>query len=203
MYIFFKRLIDIIISIIGIIFLIPTIFFIKLLFIFSGDFSSIFYVQKRVGKDGKLFNIYKFRTMITNSEEILDELLKIPSIREEYECSFKIKNDPRITKIGRILRILSIDESPQFLNILKGDMSLIGPRPVVIDELCKYEDFKATILSIKPGLTGNWAVNGRSNTTYDERIALEVNYVNNLCFLLDLKIFFKTFFVVFKRIGAE
>ena len=122
--------------------------------------------------------------------------------KEEFEKNFKLENDPRVTRIGRALRKTSIDELPQLLNIFKGELSLIGPRPIVREELKKYKNNKNKFLSIKPGLTGNWAANGRSCTSYKERMNMELYYIDNISFKLDTKIFFKTLQTVLKREGA-
>ena len=170
----------------------------------SGDFHSIFFRQKRLGKDGKVIRIFKFRTMVPNAEEILKEWLKSnPEKREEYLRDRKIDNDPRITKIGELLRKASLDEFPQFLNIFLGDMSLIGPRPVVLDEIEKYGKDKDKFLSMRPGLTGYWASNGRSNISYEERVKMELFYVGHCGIRLDLKIIWDTIVTVIKRDGAK
>jgi len=202
MYLFTKRFLDIVISIIGIIFLIPICLVIKFLYILDGDFASIFYVQKRVGKNGKIFKLYKFRTMVVNAEKILSELLNDTNIRLEYESSYKLKNDPRLTRFGKILRVLSIDEFPQFINVFIGNMSIVGPRPVIPPELEKYGKKKNLILSVKPGLTGYWVVKGRSNVAYKERVKFEAYYVKHANIFLDAFIFFKTIILVFIGRGA-
>ncbi len=205
LYFVIKRTFDVFVSLIGIIFLLPLVCFVKIFYVFSGDFSSIFFKQKRLGKNGHFIYIYKFRTMVPNAEEVLAKwLLDNEDIREEYYRTRKIDNDPRITKIGKILRATSLDEFPQFINIFKGDMSLIGPRPIVPDEIENYEGEKADLfLSVRPGLTGYWAVNGRSNTTYEERVELELYYVKNCSIILDIKIIVFTFLTVLKRDGAK
>lgn len=202
-YFFVKRIFDIIFSIIGILIFLIVAIVVKLCYMCSGDFKSIIYIHKRVGKNGKNFDMYKFRTMVYNSKEILNELLKDPKIAKEWNENFKLDNDPRITKIGKVLRKTSVDELPQFLNILKGDMSLIGPRPLVDEEVKLYKGNKAKLLSVRPGLTGYWACNGRSNCTPLERRKLELYYVDNCSILLDIKIFFMTIVKVLKRDGAK
>ena len=175
MYFGVKRMFDLVCSLVGILFLIPLTILVKICYVCSGDFHSIFFRQKRLGKDGKVIRIFKFRTMVPNAEEILKEWLKSnPEKREEYLRDRKIDNDPRITKIGKLLRKASLDEFPQFLNIFLGDMSLIGPRPVVLDEIEKYGKDKDKFLSMRPGLTGYWASNGRSNISYEERVKMEL-----------------------------
>ena len=203
-YLFIKRIFDIICSIVGIIFLVPLTIIIKIVFICTGDFNSIFYRQKRLGKNGKIIKIFKFRTMVPNAEEILEKWLKEnPEKRKEYLKDRKIENDPRITKVGNFLRMSSIDEIPQFINILIGDMSLIGPRPVVPDEAENYGKNKTKFLSMRPGLTGYWASNGRNNISYKERIKMELYYIDHCGILLDLQIIFDTIFAVIKKEGAK
>lgn len=203
-YFFIKRIFDILCSIIGILMLIPLMIIIKIIYCCTGDFHSIFYRHKRLGKNGKVIKIFKFRTMVPNAEEILQDWLKNnPEKRDEYLKDRKIDNDPRITKFGNILRKTSLDEFPQFINILIGDMSLIGPRPVVEDEAEMYGKHKAKFLSLRPGLTGYWASNGRSNITYEERIKMELYYVDHCSILLDIQIILDTFFAVIKKEGAK
>ena len=203
-YLFFKRIFDIICSIVGIVFLIPLTVIIKIVFVFTGDFNSIFYRQKRLGKNGKIIKIFKFRTMVPNADEILEKWLKEnPEKRKEYLKDRKIDNDPRITKVGNFLRKSSIDEVPQFINILIGDMSLIGPRPVVPDEVENYGKNKSKFLSMRPGLTGYWASNGRNNISYKERMKMELYYIDHCGVLLDLQIIFDTIFAVIKKEGAK
>ena len=148
--------------------------------------------------------LYKFRSM-TSKYKTFDEFYQTLSDeqKQEWDENFKLENDPRITKIGNFLRKTSLDELPQIINILKGDMSVIGPRPVVNDEIEKYGNQKAKFLSVKPGLTGYWAANGRSATTYEDRIKLELYYIDHCSLLLDIKIFFKTILSVLKKEGAK
>ena len=141
--------------------------------------------------------------MYSDSKERLEELLKDPKIRKEWEENYKLDNDPRITKVGNILRKTSLDELPQLLNILNGDMSIVGPRPVIEEELEKYGSNKEKFLSVTPGLTGWWACNGRSCTSYEDRMKLELYYVDNRSIKLDIKIIIKTFISVIKRDGAK
>lgn len=202
-YFFIKRLIDIACSLIGCLFLLPVILLIKIIYMCSGDFNSIFYTHERIGKNEKKFKMYKFRTMYINADEMLKELLKDKRYRNEWEENFKFENDPRVTKIGGFLRKTSIDELPQIINILKNDMSLIGPRPMTRVEVDAYGKNKMKLLSVKPGLTGWWACNGRSDTTARERKKLELYYVDNCSLWLDIKILFKTVIVVLNRTGAK
>lgn len=204
LYKFTKRIIDIIGSIIGILILIPTTLIIYLARkVLKEDKGPLFYEQLRYGKNGKIFRLYKFRSMCIGADKKLKEYLENNDVaREEFEKTHKLQNDPRITKIGNFLRKSSLDELPQMINILKGDMSFVGPRPVVEKEVEEYETNKDKFLSVRPGLTGYWQVNGRSNTTYEERMKMELYYVDNCSLWLDIKIFFKTFITVFKKEGA-
>ena len=201
-YNYIKRMFDISISLLSIIFLAP-IFLIISIMIKLDSKGKVIYKHKRIDKNGKYIYLYKFRTMYTNSKEILEELLKNPEIKKEWEENFKLENDPRITKVGKFLRRTSLDELPQLLNILTGDMSIVGPRPVVDDEISKYGIYKAKFLSVTPGLTGWWACNGRSCTSYDERIKLELYYVEHRSIALDIKTLFKTVKAVVKGHGAK
>lgn len=203
-YDFFKRTFDIICGLIGVIFLIPLIVIIKIVSMVSGDFKTIFYYQRRVGKNGKEFKLYKFRSMVPNSDEVLKKILKTnKKMAKEWKENQKLENDPRITKIGNILRKTSLDEVPQFINILKGDMSMIGPRPLIPGELDKHKGNHAIYESVRPGITGWWACNGRNSTTYEERLDLEYYYVRNRGLWLDIKCVFKTISAVITKKGAK
>ena len=200
---FIKRIVDVVGGIVGIILLIPLTVIVFIGNIFSKDKGSIFYSQERIGKDGKKFKMYKFRSMVVDADEKLNNILsKNEDLRKEFEKNRKLKNDPRITKIGKFLRKTSLDEFPQFVNVIKGDMSIIGPRAVVDGEIELFGENKEKVLSVKPGVTGYWAANGRSNTTYEERVNMEAFYVENFNLVLDMKILFKTIFKVVKREGA-
>lgn len=199
---YIKRIIDILLSSIGLIILSP-IFCVISIAIKLDSKGPVFYKHKRIGKDGKTIYLYKFRSMYTDSKERLEILLKNPDIKKEWNENFKLENDPRITKVGNFLRKTSLDELPQLLNILKGEMSIIGPRPVIDEELEKYGQNKKKFLSVTPGLTGWWACNGRSATTYEDRMKLELYYVENQSLLLDIKCFFKTITTVLNRQGAK
>lgn len=203
LYFGFKRFFDMFCSCIGLIFILPIMLIVKIVYMFSGDFNSIFYVHERIGKNEKKFKMYKFRTMVMNSQEILEEMLKDPDYKKEWEENHKFENDPRITKMGNILRKTSLDEIPQIINILKGDMSLIGPRPMIQEEVDAYKKNKAKLLSVRPGLTGWWACNGRSCTTPKKRKELELYYVDNCSLFLDIKIIFKTIIAVITKDGAK
>lgn len=203
-YLSLKRVFDILMSIIGLLLLIPIAIFIKIAYMLNGDFHSIFFVQERIGKNGKLFKFYKFRSMVPNADEILFRTLEIDKIMaEEYQKNKKLKNDPRITKVGRFIRKTSLDELPQFINVFLGDMSLIGNRPYLPREKNDMGTYYDDIIKTKPGLTGYWQVSGRSNTTFKERLKFEQEYSKCAGLRLDIKIFFKTFSVVLFRKGAD
>nr|MBP3680502.1 sugar transferase [Clostridia bacterium] len=195
-----KRFIDIIIGTIGLIVCIP-IFIIIGIAIKIDSKGPVFFKHKRIGKHGKKLEIYKFRTMIENAEEAMKNFTE--EQKKEFAENFKLENDPRVTRVGKILRKTSLDELPQIINILKGEMSIIGPRPVVRSELEKYGSNQDKFLSVAPGLTGNWAANGRSDVSYEERMALELDYIENRNLILDMKIFFKTIGSVLKGRGAR
>lgn len=203
-YLFVKRCFDIVCGLIGVVCLVPLIVIVKIVNICNKDFDSIFYFQKRIGKDGKEFKLYKFRSMVVNADEILEQTLKNDKKRaEEWKKYQKFENDPRITKIGNILRKTSLDEAPQFINILKGDMTMIGPRPLVPGELDSHNGNHEIYESVRPGITGWWACNGRSATTYEERLELEYYYVKNRSLWLDIKCVFKTISAVLTKKGAK
>jgi undecaprenyl-phosphate galactose phosphotransferase len=203
-YRFVKRIFDLLVGLFGCIFLLPIIIVIKIIYMFSGDFHSIFFVQKRIGMNGKEFNFIKFRTMVLNADAILEKMLKEnPEVRKEYEINKKLEKDPRITKIGDFLRRKSVDELPQLINIFLGQMSLIGNRPYLPREKKDMGKKFDTIVSTKPGLTGYWQVSGRSDVSFKERLRLEEYYSNNCGFKMDIKIFFKTFATIFGGKGAK
>lgn len=202
LYLSFKRLFDLTVSIISVIVLLPVFLLIALIIKIDSK-GPVLYKHKRIGKNGKDIYLYKFRSMYIDSKERLEEMLLDPNIKKEWNANFKLENDPRITKVGNILRKTSLDELPQLLNIVKGDMSLVGPRPVIEDEIKKYKKNKDKFLSVTPGLTGWWACNGRSCTSYKERMELELYYVDNCSVLLDIKCLFKTVLAVIKRDGAK
>lgn len=199
-----KRLVDIIAGLAGTILLIPiTICIYIAKKILKEDDGPIFYDQLRIGKGGKHFKLYKYRSMVIGADKILEEYLaENEEARIEFEQNQKLKNDPRITKLGNFLRKTSLDEFPQFINILKGDMSLVGPRPIVDREVELFGDKMKTVHSVRPGLTGYWAANGRSDTTYEQRVEMEAYYAENFSLLLDIKIIFKTIKSVIKKEGA-
>ena len=198
-----KRLFDILFSLIGLVLILPIAIIVKISYILTGDFSSIFYKHERIGKNGKKFDLFKFRTMVPNADKVLEELLKKPKYKKEWEENYKLNNDPRITKIGKLLRKSSLDELPQFINIFLGEMSLIGPRPLVRGELDKHNGNHQVYESIKPGITGWWACNGRSATTYKKRLDLEYYYIQNCSLILDIKCILLTIKAVITRTGAK
>lgn len=202
-FLFIKRAFDIFCAAIGCVFLIPLVVIVKVCNICSGDFKSIFYTQNRIGKDGKIFKLYKFRSMVPNADEVLKEILKELKYKKQWERKQKLDNDPRITKIGKFLRKTSLDELPQLINVLKGEMSMIGPRPLVEGELDAHNGNHQLYESVRPGLSGWWAANGRSATTYEERLALEYYYCKNCNLWLDIRCIFKTIKVVICKSGAK
>lgn len=165
--------------------------------------GSVIYKHMRVGKNGKVFGCYKFRTMCMDADKKLAELLANDvAARNEWEKDFKLKNDPRVTKIGKFLRKTSLDELPQIFNVLKGEMSLVGPRPVVEAELEKYGEYLDDYLMVRPGITGMWQVNGRSDTTYEERVRMDSWYVRNWSIWIDIMLLWRTVKSVIKCEGA-
>ncbi len=198
-----KRVFDIFCALLGLIFMLPIALIVKIMYICTGDFKSIFYTHTRVGKFGKEFKLYKFRTMVPNSKEMLEEMLKDPKYKKQWNKYKKIDNDPRITKAGSFLRKTSLDELPQMLNILKNDMSLIGPRPLIPGELDEHDGNHEIYEKVKPGITSWWASHGRSATTYEERLALEYYYVQNRSLWLDIKCIFATIKAVIFKTGAK
>lgn len=198
-YIKVKRVIDVILASIALILLSP-LFAIIAIAIKIDSKGPVFFAHKRIGKNGKIIKLYKFRSMVINAEELIKSFT--PEQMREYKENYKLTNDPRITKVGKFLRKTSLDELPQLINIINGDLSIIGPRPVVADELEKYGVNKDKFLSVTPGLTGYWAANGRSNTTYEQRMEMELYYIDNLSLKMDIKVFFKTILSVLKKEGA-
>ena len=198
-YLAIKRLIDIIGSLIGIILLSPIYIIIAILIKFDSP-GKIVFGHTRKGKGGKDIKVYKFRTMYSNANEIFESFTS--EQKEEYYKNFKLDNDPRVTKLGGFLRKTSLDELPQLFNILKGDMSIVGPRPVIEREISKYGDKAEKLFSVVPGLAGYWQANGRSDTTYEERVEMDMYYIDNMSFYLDVKILFQTAISVLKGEGA-
>lgn len=202
-YYIFKRLFDIVASLLALILLSP-VFLVVCLLIKKEDKGPAFFAQSRIGKNGKEIKIYKFRSMIMNAEQVLEDLMaKDENVRREYLTNKKLDDDPRITKIGKFIRKTSIDELPQLINVLKGDMSLIGPRPYLFREINDMGSAYYYIITCKPGITGYWQVNGRSNTTFEERCELEKYYSQHINAWMDVKILFKTVGVVLFGKGAK
>ncbi len=201
-YLAVKRVLEIVFGVVGVVLLLPISLVVKLSYLISGDKAGILFKQDRVGKNGKPISIYKFRTMTINADEMLDEMLKDDKLREEWESNQKFENDPRITKVGRVLRKLSIDEFPQVINVLAGSMSFVGPRPLVEGELEAHDGLKL-YQRVKPGMTGWWGCNGRSNMEYRERLELEYYYVKHFSIYLDMLCVFRTIVEVIRGNGAR
>ena len=203
-YFCIKRIFDIICSLIGILLLIPVTLVTKICYLITGDRKSIFYKQKRIGKNGKEFDFYKLRSMIPNADEVLAKMLEEDTEQtKEYKLNKKLENDPRVTKVGKVLRKTSLDELPQFINVLKGDMSVIGNRPYLPRENEDMGEYFEDITKTKPGLTGLWQVSGRSDVTFEGRLRLEQEYSKKQSLKMDVKIFFKTFKAVLFSKGAK
>lgn len=198
-YLLGKRAFDIIFSLILLLLLAPVFFMVGCIIRFDKSNGSIFFKQDRVGENGNIFKMYKFRSMYPDAEQRLEELRHLNEIEGHM---FKMKEDPRVTKIGRIIRAYSIDELPQIFNVLKGDMSLIGPRPPLVREYKNYSEYDKKRLSIRPGITGLWQVSGRNSLSFDEMVALDLKYIRELSFINDLKITVKTIIVVIKKENA-
>ena len=195
-YKFIKNSFDLLFSLLFLISFLPLFLIISLLIKLSSR-GPIFFLQKRIGKNNIPFKCIKFRTMYPEAKDILENLLiKDSELKKEFEETHKIKNDPRITPIGKYLRKTSLDELPQFINVLRGEMSIIGPRPIVKKEKKKYGKNLKEVLLIKPGITGLWQVSGRNNLSYKRRVLLDLNYVKNYNLLMDLRILLRTFGVI-------
>ena len=200
---FFKRIIDIIGAIVGIIFLIPITIGVYIANKKVKDDGPIFFVQERIGKDGKIFKMYKYRSMVVGADEKLEKYLaENPVANAEYRIFKKLKDDPRITKVGNFLRKTSLDEFPQFINVLKGDMSLVGPRPYLPREQEDMGDYYKYIVTNRPGVTGFWQVAGRNDVTFKDRLIMDIDYYRRGNLLLDIKLIFKTAEKVIKKEGA-
>lgn len=204
-----KRAFDVATSFVGCATLLPVMAFVKLGNMLTGDFKPMLYKQARLGRDGKVFNLIKFRSMVMlddgrQAEALLEDLFnENPELRAEYEKNHKLDNDPRITKMGKLIRATSLDELPQFINILRGDMSLIGNRPYMVSEREHMGKSIDAILAVKPGLTGWWQVSGRNNLTFGQRLVLETEYGENASLKFDLLILAKTFKAVLKKVGSK
>ena len=191
-YDFIKRVIDIIISSLGLIMLSPILLIVGISIKLESK-GPVFFSQKRVGLNGKEFDMFKFRSMVVNAEELKE---KLSSQNEMSGPMFKMKDDPRITKVGKFIRKTSIDELPQLLNVLKGEMSLVGPRPSLPNEVKEFESWMMKRLEVKPGLTCYWQVMGRNNIGFEEWMKLDIKYVDERNTVIDIKLIFKTFFVL-------
>lgn len=203
-YKFIKRAMDIFVSIIGIIFLLPITLMIWIANILVRDNGPIFFKQERIGKEGEFFKLYKYRSMVVDADDKLSKYLaKNEEAREEYKKYKKLEKDPRITKVGKFIRKTSIDEFPQFINVLKGQMTLVGPRPYLPREIKDMGESFEEIIKVKPGLTGLWQVNGRSETTFEDRLRIDKEYVQKRGMKLDTKIFIWTIGKVFIKEGAK
>jgi Undecaprenyl-phosphate galactose phosphotransferase WbaP len=198
-----KRALDIIGAGVGLVLLAP--FFLIVALLVRADGGPAFFAHQRVGRGGKLFGCLKFRSMVIDSQARLEALLaNDPAARAEWEATRKLKNDPRITRIGRFLRSTSLDELPQLINVLRGEMSLVGPRPVQEAEIDRYYGASAAhYMAVRPGITGLWQVSGRSETSYESRVALDVSYVSRPSLLADLSILLRTPVAVLSRRGAH
>lgn len=198
-----KRLLDLLVGIVGIILLIPITIVVAVVNFFEKDEGPLFFTQERIGKDGKLFKMYKFRTMIVGADKELERILREDKeAQKEYKKNKKLKNDPRVTKIGKFLRKTSLDEFPQFINVLKGDMSLVGPRPYLPREQEDMGYYYYYIIKCKPGITGLWQVSGRSEVSFDERLELDLEYYENTNVIQDVGLVAKTVVKTIKREGA-
>ena len=199
----FKRLIDILGGIVGTIVLIPLTIGIAIANLICKDNGPIFYSQYRMGKNGKLFKMYKYRSMVVGADEKLKKYLEEnEEARKEYKKYKKLKHDPRVTKVGEFIRKTSLDEFPQFINIIKGDMSLVGPRPYLEREKEDMGEAYTTIIKCKPGLTGKWQVSGRNGVTFEDRLNMDIDYYNNRTIKGDIKIILKTIAKTIKKEGA-
>ena len=197
-----KRIFDLVATVVGGLLILPILLILAVL-VGVDNKGRIIFAHRRVGRKGKLFPCYKFQSMVPNAQERLEEYLaKNPEARKEWEASFKLTNDPRVTKLGAFLRKTSLDELPQLWNVLMGDMSLVGPRPIVTKEIERYGDYIREYYMVPPGITGMWQVNGRSDTTYEERVAMDTWYVRNWSVWIDLVYLFKTVKTVFTGKGA-
>lgn len=204
LYLIIKRLFDIMGGLVGLIVLIPVTIILKICFLLNGDKEKLIFSQNRIGKNGKEFKFYKYRSMVPNADDVLKELLaNDKKLAREYKKNKKLENDPRITKVGAFIRKTSIDELPQLLNVLKGDMSLIGNRPYLPREKDDMGMYFNDIVKTKPGMTGYWQTSGRSDVDFDGRLKMEQHYSKHASLRMDIKIFIMTFVVVLFSRGAK
>ena len=203
-YRFTKRFVDIIAGIVGVILLIPITLVVEIIRIIKKENDGpLFYTQLRIGKNGKQFKMYKFRSMCMNADERLKEYLQEnEEARKEYKKYKKLKCDPRITKVGKVLRATSLDEFPQLINVLIGNMSLVGPRPYLPREQKEMGEYYSGITKVKPGITGPWQIRGRSKITFEDRLKMDLEYANKSSLKRDVKILIKTFSKVIDKDGA-
>ena len=198
-----KRIIDVCGGLVGVIALIPLTIIIYIANIIAKDKGPVFYSQQRIGKDGKIFKMYKYRSMIVGADEILERYLEEnEEAKKEYKEYKKLKNDPRVTKIGNFIRKTSLDEFPQFINVLKGEMSLVGPRPYLPREKEDMGQYYTYIIESRPGITGFWQIAGRSDVTFEDRLKMDYNYNQNKSLKTDMKLLIKTVGNVIKKEGA-
>ncbi|EKP97578.1 undecaprenyl-phosphate galactosephosphotransferase [Lacticaseibacillus casei 12A] len=198
-YLITKRCFDFTASLIGLILLSGIFLVLAVLIKIDDPHGKVFYSQTRLGKNGKNFQMWKFRSMVAGADKMVDKLLKKNDVEG---AMFKIKDDPRITRVGRVIRKYSLDELPQLYNVLRGDMSLVGPRPPLPREVVKYTDYDRQRLIVVPGVTGLWQISGRNDLGFAEMVALDMHYINNACISEDLKILLKTVLVVIHPTGA-
>ncbi|KRL05750.1 sugar transferase [Liquorilactobacillus oeni] len=201
-YLFSKRVLDIIISTLALLIMLPLFLVMFIVYRFGENKGPLFYKQERVGKNGKKFYIYKFRSMIVDADKKLKSDKKLYKMYVQNSYKLPAELDPRITALGRFLRKSSVDELPQFINIFKGEMTLIGPRPIIMEELSEYGNQVKKFLSVTPGAMGYWQASGRSNIEYPERCKYELYYVDHASFFFDIKILFKNIVTIFKGDGA-
>ncbi|MDP4467445.1 sugar transferase [Lacticaseibacillus paracasei] len=198
-YIFTKRCFDFTASLVGLVLLSGVFFVIAVLIKLDDPHGKVFYSQTRLGQNGRDFQMWKFRSMVAGADKMVDNLLQ----KNEVEgAMFKIKDDPRITRVGRVLRKYSLDELPQLYNVLRGDMSLVGPRPPLPREVVDYTDYDRQRLAVVPGVTGLWQVSGRNELNFSEMVALDIQYINKACLSEDVRILLKTVMVVVHPKGA-
>ncbi|PAD22643.1 sugar transferase [Terribacillus saccharophilus] len=193
-YVLSKRIIDVVLSFIGLILLLPVFLVVGFLIKLEDKNGSVIFRQERVGKDGKTFSMYKFRSMVANAEDLLENLY---SENEANGPLFKMREDPRVTRVGKFIRKTSLDELPQLINVLKGEMSLVGPRPALPIEVAEYNNYQRQRLKVVPGLTCYWQVGGRSNLSFEEQINLDLRYIENCSLIVDFNLIIKTFRVLF------
>ncbi|PAF25921.1 multidrug MFS transporter [Shouchella clausii] len=194
-YLFAKRTLDIAAATAGLIMLSPLFFILAILIKWEDPKGPVIFKQVRVGKDGKEFHMYKFRSMVNNAEDLLKDLL---DKNEVSGLMFKMKDDPRVTKVGKFIRRTSIDELPQLFNVLKGEMSLVGPRPPLPREVADYNTYHMQRLLVKPGCTGVWQVSARNNVGFEEMVEMDLEYIRNRSIILDCLLIYKTIFAVIK-----